>query len=117
MGKKKTDNQYASVLETHSENNNKCILNFAISLIIFRIILIMSPVFKGPLSVIYTLTVRIADVNDVIPVCSTSFYSTSVAEDVIVGTSVAQLVCTDLDAEAPNNEIQTYAITSGNEGR
>ena len=73
--------------------------------------------FKGPLSVTYTLTVEVADVNDLSPVCSTSFYSVAVAEDIEVGTNVIQLDCSDLDADSPNNEIVTYVFTSGNEGK
>ena len=71
---------------------------------------------SGPLSLVYTLTVSLTDENDISPICTSSYYSVSIKEDILLGTSIAQLDCTDRDAETPNNEITTYVITSGNEG-
>ena len=71
---------------------------------------------SGSLSVVYTLTVSVMDENDISPVCTSSYYSVSIKEEIAPGTSIAQLDCTDGDAETPNNEITTYVITSGNEG-
>lgn len=73
--------------------------------------------YLGPSTVTYTLTVRIADVNDVSPVCTSSFYSVVIKEANTTGSSVARLNCSDMDAESPNNQITTYVITSGNEGK
>ena len=62
------------------------------------------------------MTVSIVDENDISPVCTSSFYSVSIKEDVTPGTIIAQINCSDGDVEPPNNEITTYIITNGNEG-
>lgn len=71
---------------------------------------------SGALTSTYTLTVTVSDVNDYNPSCSSSLYSTNLAEDATIGSTVYQLTCTDADSEAPNNDISTYAITGGNTG-
>jgi len=72
--------------------------------------------FTGALTATYTLTVTVSDENDNTPACTSTLYTTSVAEDATVATSVAQLTCNDADAEANNNVINTYNIDSGNTG-
>lgn len=67
----------------------------------------------GSFTATYTLTVTISDVNDFSPVCSSSLYSASISESSAIGTTVAQLYCTDADATSPNNVIALYTIVSG----
>ncbi|XP_053377420.1 cadherin-23-like [Mercenaria mercenaria] len=62
----------------------------------------------------YILTVQVSDVNDVTPTCTSSLYSATVAENVVTGSSVSQLTCSDTDATSPNNAVATYNIMSGN---
>ena len=70
----------------------------------------------GVLSAQFTLTVTVTDVNDNSPYCSTSLYSASIAEQSPTNTVVAQLVCQDADSGAPNNNIASYTIQSGQTG-
>ncbi|KAL4226468.1 Protocadherin Fat 4 [Mactra antiquata] len=70
----------------------------------------------GALTAQYTLTVTISDVNDVSPVCSSSLYNVRISEGTTIGSSIAQIVCTDADSEPPNSNISTYTFTSGNPG-
>ncbi|XP_060602144.1 cadherin-23-like isoform X2 [Ruditapes philippinarum] len=70
----------------------------------------------GALTSIYTLTVSLSDVNDYEPSCSSSLYSSSIAENSAIGVTVIQLTCTDADSNSPNNVISSYVITSGNAG-
>ena len=72
--------------------------------------------FTGVLTATYSLTVSITDVNDVTPNCTQSIYHATVSEDATLTTSVAQLTCTDLDSDSPNNVIGSYTITGGNTG-
>lgn len=60
----------------------------------------------------YILTVRVTDVNDVSPACTSTLYHASIAEDVTVGTSVLQLSCSDKDNTTANNQIADYTIIS-----
>jgi hypothetical protein len=62
----------------------------------------------------YTLTVQVTDVNDVTPICTSSLYGASIAENVATGTSVFQLTCSDNDATSPNMDVAAYTIQSGN---
>jgi len=70
----------------------------------------------GSMSANYILTVVVTDVNDVSPVCSHSLYSLTVSEAAVVGATVGQLTCTDGDNSAPNNQIVSYVISTGNTG-
>lgn len=64
----------------------------------------------------YSLTVTVTDENDVVPSCTKSMYAVTIDEDSAITTSVAQITCTDSDAENPNNVINDYTIVSGNTG-
>ncbi|XP_012943596.1 protocadherin Fat 4 [Aplysia californica] len=55
-----------------------------------------------------TLTVSVADVSDTAPVCSTSLYTATVAEN-SVSLPVVTVTCTDADA----GDTITYSITAG----
>ena len=59
-----------------------------------------------------TVTVTITDVNDNAPVFTGTPYTSTIAEDVAVGTSVLTVSSTDADAGA--NATVTYSITAGN---
>ncbi|KAL4226469.1 hypothetical protein ACF0H5_014452 [Mactra antiquata] len=65
----------------------------------------------GAFSATYSLTVTITDINDMTPVCTQTLYQAAISEDSVVGTSVAQLTCTDTDSESPNNVISNYTVT------
>ena len=62
----------------------------------------------------YSLTVSITDINDEIPICTSTLYSASVSEDAANPTSVIQIDCPDADDDpnSINNDI-TYHITAG----
>ncbi|CAH1264999.1 FAT4 [Branchiostoma lanceolatum] len=59
-----------------------------------------------------TVFVTASDVNDVIPVCSPSFYAVSVSEGADVNSSVAMVTCSDDDV-GENAELD-FSITTGN---
>ncbi|WAR26922.1 FAT4-like protein, partial [Mya arenaria] len=56
----------------------------------------------------------ILDVNDVTPSCTQTVYIATASEDLTVSSPVVQLTCSDGDATAANNVVNTYTITSGN---
>lgn len=60
-----------------------------------------------------TLTITVLDNNDNSPTFASSFYETSVAENIGVGTQIQDLVATDIDGVGVNSAI-SYAIVSGN---
>ncbi|XP_052781279.1 protocadherin Fat 4-like isoform X2 [Mya arenaria] len=62
----------------------------------------------------YSLTVSVLDVNDVTPSCTQTVYIATASEDLTVSSPVVQLTCSDGDATAANNVVNTYTITSGN---
>ena len=59
------------------------------------------------------LTVTVLDNNDNTPTFGSTFYETSIAENIGVGTLIQNLQATDLDSVGPNSAI-SYAIASGN---
>lgn len=65
----------------------------------------------SPKSSLASLLITLLDENDNAPVCNPTIYSESIAEDVAIGTQVAQIMCTDNDVSP--NIITSYAITSG----
>ena len=65
----------------------------------------------SPLSSTATLVVTVTDINDNSPTCNPSVYGASINESVVIGTTVAQLNCTDADLSP--NIITSYAITTG----
>ncbi|XP_046571396.1 cadherin-23-like, partial [Haliotis rubra] len=69
----------------------------------------------SPLSGTYILTVSVTDVNDVTPSCTQAYYSTAITESTAPTTSVQQIVCFDLDMNAPNN-VLSYAKIAGDPG-
>ncbi|KAJ7379359.1 Protocadherin Fat 4 [Desmophyllum pertusum] len=66
----------------------------------------------SPLSSTATLVVTITDINDNAPSCIPCIYGASINESVAIGTTVAQLNCSDADLSP--NIISSYAITTGN---
>ncbi|XP_069101569.1 cadherin-23-like [Argopecten irradians] len=66
----------------------------------------------GGLVVTGTVTVSVTDVNDNIPVCSPSAYSSTVSESSATGVTVATLACSDGDT----GDTITYSVVSGNVG-
>ncbi|XP_061179373.1 protocadherin Fat 4-like [Saccostrea echinata] len=60
-----------------------------------------------------TLTITVLDNNDNAPKFGSSFYETSVVENIGVGTLIQDLVAIDNDEAGPNSAV-TYAIVSGN---
>ena len=58
-----------------------------------------------------TLVIEVMDVNDNTPICTSSLYTGTVAEDDGNGTEVADVDCTDNDASATFNTLK-YSITS-----
>lgn len=70
-------------------------------------------IVPGPRTGTYSLTISVTDYNDNTPGCAQSSYSSSIPESSIVGTTVLQPVCSDLDDDpaAINNDI-AYTITS-----
>ena len=65
----------------------------------------------SPLSSTATLIVTVTDINDNAPSCVPCIYGASVNESVAIGTTVAQLNCSDADLSP--NTISSYAITTG----
>ena len=65
----------------------------------------------SPLSSTGTLVVSVTDINDNSPSCNPSVYGASINESVVIGTTVAQLNCTDADLSP--NIINSYTITTG----
>ncbi|XP_060076862.1 protocadherin Fat 4-like [Ylistrum balloti] len=59
-----------------------------------------------------TVTVSVTDVNDNIPVCSPSAYSSTVSESSSTGDTVTTLACSDGDT----GDTITYSVVSGNVG-
>ncbi|XP_021371826.1 cadherin-23-like isoform X5 [Mizuhopecten yessoensis] len=59
-----------------------------------------------------TVTVSVTDVNDNIPVCSPSAYSSTVSESSSTGDTVTTLSCSDGDT----GDTITYSVVSGNVG-
>ncbi|XP_033745650.1 LOW QUALITY PROTEIN: protocadherin Fat 4-like [Pecten maximus] len=59
-----------------------------------------------------TVTVSVTDVNDNIPICSPSAYSSTVSESSSTGTTVTTLACSDGDT----GDTITYSVVSGNVG-
>lgn len=60
-----------------------------------------------------TVTVTVVDSNDNQPKFGSSFYETSIAENIGVGTLIQDLAATDIDSAGPNSAI-SYSIASGN---
>lgn len=58
-----------------------------------------------------TLEVTVTDINDNAPSCLPCIYGASINESVAIGTTVAQLKCSDTDLSP--NIISSYAITTG----
>ncbi|XP_046548571.1 LOW QUALITY PROTEIN: protocadherin Fat 4-like [Haliotis rubra] len=69
----------------------------------------------SPLSGTYILTVSVTDVNDATPSCTQAYYATAITESTAPTTSVQQIVCSDLDINAPNN-VLSYAKIAGDPG-
>ena len=65
----------------------------------------------SPLSSTATLVVTVTDVNDNAPNCLPCIYGASINESVAMGTTIAQLNCSDADLSP--NIINSYAITTG----
>ena len=65
----------------------------------------------SPLSSTASLVITITDVNDNTPSCNPCIYSASVNESIAIGTTIAQLSCSDADLSP--NTITSYAITTG----
>ena len=65
----------------------------------------------SPLSSTATLVVTVTDINDNAPSCLPCIYGASINESVAVGTTVAQLNCSDEDLSP--NLISSYSITTG----
>ncbi|XP_067685434.1 protocadherin Fat 4-like [Haliotis asinina] len=61
-----------------------------------------------------TVSITVGDVNDNVPICTSSVYSGSVPEDATLSTSVTTVSCSDADVP-PNNNV-VYTITAGNTG-
>uniref|UniRef100_A0A8C4VM31 Neural-cadherin n=1 Tax=Gopherus evgoodei TaxID=1825980 RepID=A0A8C4VM31_9SAUR len=61
-----------------------------------------------PLASFTTVCINITDVNDNVPFFTSSTYKVSVPEEAAIGTSVAQVLATDLDS-GPHGEVQ-YSI-------
>lgn len=65
----------------------------------------------SPLSSTATLVVTVTDINDNAPSCNPSIHGASIIESVAIGTTIAQLNCSDADLSP--NIISSYAITTG----
>lgn len=65
----------------------------------------------SPLSSTATLVVTVTDINDNAPSCLPCIYGASINESVAIGTTVAQLTCSDTDLSP--NIISSYTITTG----
>ncbi len=65
----------------------------------------------SPKSSTATLELTVTDINDNAPSCIPCIYGASINESVAIGTTVAQLNCSDADLSP--NTISSYVITTG----
>ena len=67
----------------------------------------------SPMTSTATLEITLTDVNDNAPSCIPCIYGASINESVAIGTTIAQLNCSDADLSP--NTISSYVITTGND--
>ena len=65
----------------------------------------------SPLSSTATLVVTVTDINDNAPSCLPCIYGATINESVAIGTTIAQLNCSDADLSP--NIVNSYVITTG----